>query len=160
MIINTSRKLIAGLAFAGAALCSTQAYAGGASLTLSRVSLDNVDDATGRWQHEAGNVLKGTTTVGTYVIIRRVTYAGTSVYNAAAETVHLLLPAAGEAMPPQNITLQGVHSFNSGTFIGGVSATSTHYTFAQGGQATIVIPASGVQTLTLTWNGSNQLTLP
>jgi len=160
MHLNVCRKITTTIVLVGSALVATQAWAGGVSLSLVRSSLNNVDDAAGRWQHEGGKVLKGATTIGTYVITRRVTMGGTDPYNAAFTTVHLMLPV-GTALPPQNLTLQGTHNFSNGYFYGGVSAASNRYTFTCNGQAVIIPTATlGTSTLTVYWNGDSQLTLP
>ena len=52
------------------------AYAGSTSVSLVRSELTNVDDAAGRWQHEAGNIVKNNVVVGQYAITRRVTFGG------------------------------------------------------------------------------------
>jgi hypothetical protein len=130
-----------------------QAMAGGVSLTLARTTLNNVDDAAGRWQHEGGNILKGSAAVGQYAIHRRVTNGGTTVQNTAMETVTLFFSNTG--LPPQNVTLQGAHHFSNGHFAGSVSAASNRYSWIIGADAVI-----NVNTLIINWGGSNQLTLP
>jgi hypothetical protein len=104
------------------------AYADGKSksqpltLTLERLSLDNVDDPPGRWQHEGGRVLcSDGTHIANYAAYRRVTFSGTSPQNTAMLTMTLFF--IGE-LPPENITLQGSHDFDSGEYIGSVSAAS------------------------------------
>ena len=91
------------------------------SLVLERNSLTNVDDAAGRWQHEGGTARRGTTVVAHYATVRRVTTGGTDAQNTAMLTTTLFF--VGKA-PPENITLQGAHDFNSGNQIGSVSAAS------------------------------------
>jgi len=136
---------------------SSPAFAGGVSLSLVRSSLTNVDDAAGRWQHEGGRIMKGTVQVGNYSIHRRVTFGGTDAQNTAMETVTLFF--AG--IPPQNVTLQGAHSFSSGRFAGSVSGASNRYSWIQDADAVIAPTATiGTSTLTLQWAGANQLTLP
>ena len=97
------------------------------TLTLQQSgALINVDDAAGRWQHEGGEVIcpDGTTQIGHYAIHRRVTFTGTAPQNTAMTTVTLFL---GDSAPPQSITLQGAHDFNSGFYTGSVSATSAPF---------------------------------
>jgi hypothetical protein len=100
------------------------------TLTLERLSLDNVDDPPGRWQHEGGRVLcSDGTHIADYAAYRRVTFSGTSPQNTAMLTMTLFF--IGE-LPPQNITLQGSHDFNSGVYIGSVSATSSDFAKVRG----------------------------
>ena len=103
-------------------LGAVQASAQPLSLRLHRNTLNNVDDAAGRWQHEGGTLttLLGASW-GNYAITRRVTFGGTSAQNTAMVTVTLF---RNGGTPPENITLQGSHSFNSGVYIGSVSAAS------------------------------------
>ena len=133
---------------------TAQAMAGSVVLTLKRSTLNNVDDAAGRWQHEGGTVLKGTTTVGQYAIHRRVTNGGTDVQNTAMETVTLFFSNTGS--PPQNVTLQGAHHFSNGNFVGSVSAASNRFSWIKGADAVI----AGSTTLTISWEGAPQITLP
>ena len=104
------------------ALAAVDASAQALALRLTRLSLNNVDDAAGRWQHEGGTV-RTTNGIpwGNYAITRRVTFSGTSAQNTAMVTVTLFRTGAH---PPENITLQGAHDFNSGVYIGSVSAAS------------------------------------
>ena len=146
---------------AGAALGASQpATAGFATLTLSRASLDNVNDAAGVTQHEGGKILNaGGTTVGTYITIRRATFSGTSAYNTAAMTTTLFFAPVGAAAPA-NVTLQGAHIFSSGAFQGSVSAASPRYSYLRGADASATIPTSGSTKLTITWVGTPPVTLP
>lgn len=92
------------------------------TLTLERLSLDNIDDAAGRWQHDGGKVYcPNGTHIANYAAHRRVTFSGTSPQNTAMVTMTLFF--LGD-LPPQNITLQGSHDFQSGGFVGSVSAAS------------------------------------
>jgi len=133
----------------------SHAYAGSVTLTLTRVSLTGVSDAAGVWQHEGGKIFKGTTQIGNYAVTRRVTTGGTDAQNTAMVTITLFF---FNSLPPENITLQGSHNFNSGVFIGGVSATSSRYAFIRG--ATFTGTAGATSTLTISWLGSSQLSLP
>jgi hypothetical protein len=97
------------------------------SLVLNRTTLTNVDDAAGRWQHEGGTASRGTTVIANYATVRRVTTGGTDAQNTAMLTTTLFFTGKN---PPENITLQGTHDFNSGNQIGSVSAASaahSHY---------------------------------
>ena len=135
------------------------AYAGSTSVSLVRSELTNVDDAAGRWQHEAGNIVKNNVVVGQYAITRRVTFGGTDVQNTAMTTVTLFF--TNSSTPPHNITLQGAHSFSSGRFAGSVSAASNRYSWIQNADASIGSTGTiGTSTLVIAWAGANQLTLP
>ena len=153
-----SRKLLLSSVLLAPALGSAVATAGSVSLQLTRTSLQNVDDAAGRWQHEGGNVLKSKVVIGQYLIVRRVTLPATSSLNTAATSITLFL-GTSSSTAPSNITLQGAHNFSAGNFRGSVSAASNRYTFLQGADATYS-SASGTETLVMSWNGSNQLTVP
>ena len=141
-------------------LWSVQAFAGGVALTLVRGgSLVNVTDAAGLWQHEGGTIQKAGVSVGQYALHRRVTTSGTTAQNTAMVTATLFFSAFGA--PPQNITLQGAHNFNSGRFVGSVGAASNRYNWVQDSDATIIPTATlGTSTLYIFWTGANQLTLP
>jgi hypothetical protein len=142
------------------AIWAPVASAGSVVLTLTRVTLTNVTDAAGTWQYEGGNVFKGATKIGQYAIHRRVTTGGTtSPLNTAMTTIQLFL-ATASGTAPQNVVLQGAHDFGVGSFRGSVSAASNKYTWIQGGDATYTVPAAGTESLTITWNGAAQLTLP
>jgi len=132
-------------------LIASGAYAGSVSLTLNRLTLINVADAAGVLQHEGGTVFKGTMQIGNYAISRRVTTGGTA-QNAAALTVTIFFLGA---TPPDSITLQGTHSFSTGGVAGSVSAASSKYDWIR--SATF---AGDTKTLTITWLGSDLLTLP
>ena len=77
----TTTALVTGL------MASVAAQAGTSTLTLSRASLTNVSDAAGIYQHEGGKILNASgASIGTYIIVRRVTPSGTAAYNTAATT--------------------------------------------------------------------------
>jgi len=133
-------------------LIASGAYAGSVSLTLNRLTLTNVVDAAGVLQHEGGTVFKGTMQIGNYAISRRVTTGGTNAQNTAALTVTIFFLGA---TPPDSITLQGTHSFSTGGVAGSVSAASSKYDWIR--SATF---AGDTKTLTITWLGSDSLTLP
>ena len=158
--INTIKRALLGVALALPMVWSGQSLAGGVALTLQRAALNNDADVAGTWQHEAGVVLKGATIVGRYIVVRRVTAGGSVQLNNGTETVTLFFTGFGVS-PAQNVTLQGAHDFTSGNFTGSVSAGSNRYTWVQGADARMIPTATvGTSTLTILWNGSNQLTLP
>ena len=133
-------------------LIASGANAGSVSLTLNRAALSNVADAAGLWQYEGGTVFKGTLQIGNYAISRRVTTGGTKAQNTAALMVTIFFLGV---TPPDTITLQGAHSFSTGGVAGSVSAASSKYDWIR--SATF---AGDTKTLTITWLGSNSLTLP
>lgn len=91
------------------------------NLSLHRDALTNVDDSAGRWQYEGGKVSERNQQVGYYAVTRRVTFHATDAQNTAQVTMTIFfLPNK----PPENITVQGSHDFNSGKEIGSVSAAS------------------------------------
>ena len=142
-----------------AALGTLPASAGTVALTLVRSDLRNVDDAAGRWQHEGGTLRRGNAVVGQYAIYRRVTTAGTSAQNTAMQTVTLFFANTGA--PPQNVTLQGAHTFSSCGFAGSVSSASNRFSWIKGADAVIAASgAAGTSTLTIRWTAADQLTLP
>lgn len=154
-----SRKAPLAAVILAPALAASQASAGSVALRLERTSLKNVDDDAGRFQHEGGNVKKGNTIIGQYLIMRRVTLPATSTLNTAATTITLFI-GTSNTTAPSCITLQGAHNFSAGNFRGGVSAASNRYAFLNGADATYTSPQSGVETLVMSWNGSSQLTVP
>jgi hypothetical protein len=133
-------------------LIASGVYAGSLSLTLNRVAFSNVVDTAGLWQYEGGTVFKGATQIGNYAISRRVTTGGTNAQNTAALTGTIFFLGA---TPPDTITLQGAHSFSTGGVAGSVSAASSKYDWIRSATFT-----GDTKTLTITWLGSNSLTLP
>lgn len=100
---------------------------GGGSLrvTLERTVLENVDDAAGRWQFEGGRVLDDAGSgIGEYASYKRVIFGVAEELNSAMVTTTLFFIGA---TPPENVTLQGVHNFNSGDQNGSVSAASASH---------------------------------
>lgn len=93
-------------------------------LTMKRDVLQNVDDSAGRWQYEGGKVFDEKKHVAYYASTKRVIFLATEAQNTAMLTVTLsFLPGK----PPDTITLQGAHDFNSGNETGSVSAASNAY---------------------------------
>ena len=118
------------------ALYAPSALAGAVNLVLVRGSLDNDTDpnSSGLWQYEGGTIQNATTgaTIGHYIVTRRVTTSGTSADNTAAETMTLFFPNATAGNVPNNLTLQGAYSYNTGQFTGSVSAVSSRYRLLNG----------------------------
>jgi len=98
-------------------------------LVLNRLSLANVDDSIGRYQHAGGEVFLDGGKIGNYTLSRRYTTDGTEEQNTAALTLTILV--LGED-PPQNTTIQGAHTFNNGRYNGSVSAASSELSFLIG----------------------------
>ena len=96
------------------------------TMTLSRLTLINVNDAAGVWQHEGGKVFQGAVQIGNYAAHRRVTSGGTDAQNTAMLTLTIFFNSvAGSAQ--QNLTILGSHDFSSGRYVGSVSAASSTY---------------------------------
>ncbi len=91
--------------------------------TLVRECLNNVDDIAGRWQIEGGKVLEGEKHVANYSSVKRVS-CGTHEQNTAMLWLTLFFL---QGKPPENMTLNGAHDFNSGGEIGSVSAASSAF---------------------------------
>ena len=111
--------------FASSALLQSRdrAVAAGPSLELElkRGSLENVDDKAGRWQFEGGKAFRNGKLVANYASVKRVVFGGTDDQNTAMLTLTLFFLGK---QPPENVTLQGAHDFNSGDELGSVSAAS------------------------------------
>lgn len=93
-------------------------------LTIQRNVLENVDDTAGRWQFSGGEAHRDGKHFANFIGIKRVVFGATEEQNTASLTVTYFI--LGEK-PPQNLTLQGTHDFNSGNQIGSVSAASIEY---------------------------------
>jgi hypothetical protein len=102
---------------------------------LERTTLQNVDDAAGRWQFEGGSVVEDTRQVGHYASTKRVIFGATDAQNTAMLTIEVFF---SPQLPPQNIVLQGSHDFNSGREVGSVSAASSQFAAHIGKQFTRV----------------------
>lgn len=133
------------LALAATVGLNGQAAAASLILGLTQDSLTDVDDAAGRWQHEGGRIFVGKTLGGYYAAHRRVTTSGTTAQNTAMLTITLF--ELGDN-PPENVTIQGSHDFDSGDYIGSVSAASDAYFFLIGADVT---GSTATDTLTLSW---------
>jgi|SRR5215469_4951984 len=94
-------------------------------LILERTTLQNVDDAAGRWQFEGGSVVERDRQVGHYASTKRVIFGATDAQNTAMLTLEVFFTPQ---LPPENIVLQGSHDFNSGKEVGSVSAVSSAFT--------------------------------
>lgn len=94
------------------------------SLVFSRKALNNVDDVAGRWQFEGGSVEENKRHVANYASFKRVTFKGTDQDGQNTATVVTTIFFLG-SHPPESITLEGAHDFNSGNETGSVSAASS-----------------------------------
>jgi hypothetical protein len=94
------------------------------TLQLTRKTLTNVNDAAGRWQFEGGAVALTGKHAANYASIKRVTTGGTDQDNQNTASVTTTVFFVG-AHPPESITLEGAHDFNSGNETGSVSAASS-----------------------------------
>lgn len=94
------------------------------TLHLKREALTNVDDPAGRWQFEGGEVLEKEKHIANYASIKRVVFKGTDAQNTAMLTMTVFFLGKN---PPENITVQGDHDFNSGQEVGSVSAASSAF---------------------------------
>ena len=92
---------------------------------FNRLALNNVDDAAGRWQFEAGQVLQGREHIANYESVKRVTFKGTDQNGQNTASVQTTLFFLGSTNPPQSLTLEGAHDFSSGNETGSVSAASS-----------------------------------
>ena len=88
---------------------------------LKRDVLNNVHDAAGSWQFEGGEALQNQKIVGHYAGQRRVVFKATEAQNTAMLRMTLFFL---DKEPPENITLEGSHDFNTGSEMGSVSAAS------------------------------------
>lgn len=91
------------------------------TLQLKREALTNVDDPAGRWQYEGGQVFDNKKHIANYASTKRVVFKGTEEQNTAMLTMTIFFL---DKKPPENITMQGAHDFNSGGEIGSVSDAS------------------------------------
>ncbi len=135
------------------------ASASNTTLLLVRSSLANVPDSSGSsdlWQYEGGVIQNtaGTAMIGHYLANRRVTSAGTSADNTAAETITLFFSNATAGDVPYSITLQGAYSYNTGQFAGSVSAASARYHPLTGDSATGAVTSNGATKIIIDFDGN------
>ena len=93
---------------------------------LTPVVTNFVNDVAGLWQFEGGQVAQGGSQVGNYACVRRVVYKGSDQDDQDSAMVTTTIFFLGN-LPPENITLQGVHRFAGGWDLGSVSAASYSY---------------------------------
>jgi hypothetical protein len=101
------------------------------TVTLARTTLPNTSvDAAGAWTFDGGTVSLGGAVVGRYArVLRTVLGGGTDIQNAAMVTITIFL--LGQTTP-ENLTLQGAHSFTTTDEKGSISAASSSLTGAVG----------------------------
>ncbi len=92
-------------------------------LKFTRKALNNVDDVAGRWQFEGDSVTQDNRHIANYASIKRVTFQGTDQDSQNTASVTTTIFFIG-SHPPESITLEGAHDFNSGNQTGSVSAAS------------------------------------
>ena len=139
------KSLVILVVFSLIVIFSSQAQAASATLDLVQNTLTNVDDAAGRWQHSGGEVYLGISHIANYASYKRVTTGGTDAQNTSMLTMTIFI--LGED-PPQTLTLQGSHSFNTGGYTGSVSAASSAYSWLIGATFS---GSTVTDTLTITW---------
>jgi hypothetical protein len=92
---------------------------------LQRDALNSADDPGGRWLFEGGRAFDvNGNQVAHYASTMRVVFQGTDAQNTAMLTTTIF--ALG-AQPPDTMTIQGAHDFNSGNQSGSVSAASGQF---------------------------------
>jgi hypothetical protein len=92
---------------------------------LQRDALNAADDPGGRWLLEGGRAFDADgNETGHYACTMRVVTSGTTPQNTAMLTMTIFVVGA---QPPENLTLQGAHSFNNGDAIGSVVAASGQF---------------------------------
>lgn len=101
----------------------------GTVFTLDRTVMKGVDDDAGSWLFEGGKVLQNGKQVGEYQSAQRVVSGALPDFNNAPMTMSILF--SGQS-PAQNMTLQGVHDYDSGNEIGSVAAISSGLEGADG----------------------------
>jgi hypothetical protein len=105
------------------------AFAASATVVLDDTTgLTNVDDAAGTWQINGGTVSLDGSAIGYFHKVKR-GVTGATPLNVASITITIFLTGGD---PPQNLTIQGAHSFNNGEITGSVSAASSAVNFLVG----------------------------
>ena len=124
---------------------SSQSHADTITLDLNRLTLSSTTDSAGSWQYSGGEVYYAGAHIANYASTKRMITGGTDSQNTAMLTMTIFV--IGED-PPQTVTLQGAHSFNTGGFTGSISAASSAYTMIIGATFS---GDSAADTLTITW---------
>lgn len=129
--------------------CASTAHASTLlTLNLTRVTANTgVPDAAGAWGFDGGTVSFQGTVIGRYArVLRTVLSGGTDPLNTAMVTMTLFLTGAN---PPQNLTLQGSHSFSDGEERGSISGASSTFRGAVG--ITFELAQTSTTTMNLTF---------
>jgi|GEM_PF-4174846 len=139
------------------ALATETASANSQTLTLARTNLTNVSDAAGLYQHEAGTLENSSgSSIGTYILVRRVTSGGTDAYNVADQKITLFFAPSSSGVLPETMILEGVYSYNSGAFGGSVAAASGRYHYLIGAEGNgTVVSGQAVTKLVFQYLGTN-----
>jgi hypothetical protein len=120
------------------------AFAASATIVLDDTTgLTNVNDAAGTWQINGGTVSLGGSAIGYFQRVKRIVTDATPL-NVASITITIFLTGGD---PPQNITIQGAHSFNNGQITGSVSAASSAVNFLVGARV-----SGTASVLTIEWD--------
>lgn len=124
---------------------SAQAAAPVTVVLARTTAVNRFPDAGGEWTFDGGTVSMGGVVVGRYArVLRTVLGGGTDVQNAAMVTITIFL--LGQ-VTPENLTLQGAHSFTTDDAKGSISAASESLPGAVGIHWTL---AGATSTLTFT----------
>jgi hypothetical protein len=120
IVITLMATISCGLPHAGEGATSV-------TVTLARTTAVNTSvDAGGSWTFDGGTVSLGGVVVARYArVLRTVLGGGTDVQNAAMVTITIFL--LGQTTP-ENLTLQGAHSFTTSDAKGSISAASSSLT--------------------------------
>jgi hypothetical protein len=122
---NWTTRVVIALVLCATMSCGLPHASEAASVTvvLARTTaLNSFVDAGGSWIFDGGTVSMGGLVAGRYArVLRTVLGGGTDVQNAAMATITIFL--LGEPTP-QNLTLQGAHSFTTADAKGSISAAS------------------------------------
>lgn len=102
-------------------LCANAAHAQVTLTLTTTTALTNVVDPAGLWQFDGGTVSLDNDVIGHFARTKRVVTGATSPQNTAALTITIFFLGSD---PPENITLQGSHSFNNGQQRGSISGAS------------------------------------
>jgi hypothetical protein len=158
-MITTFRTSILAALIAFGSFCATAAYAGTQIVYLVESTLVNVPDVAGISQYEGGNLQNASSSsIGTYMIVRRFVPSAGVAYNTNAATITLFLAPSTSGGNAKAVTLEGSWSDTTGDFVGSVSATSGYYHWLIGAEASSTL--SGLDSkLVLIWTGSDYLQL-
>ena len=92
------------------------------TLQFNPLSLATVEDSGGLWQFAGGQVSQNGAVAANYASVYRCVLQGTDSQNTAMITTTVFF--IGQ-YPPENLTVQGSHDYQSGNQVGSVSAASS-----------------------------------